>query len=124
MTAALAAALRAAAAGVLAGEAGTGLLIDSGAFLHRADFTSRFTGTAPGPGGGPGALTAWIDWEAVAGALDHGQLPASSGERAVLRIAASLAAGTPVSLCDTVTSLDQRNLALVTTAIRHAAGYS
>jgi hypothetical protein len=119
VTAALAAALRAAAAGVLPGEAGTGLLIDSGAFLHRADFTSRFTGT----GAGPGALTAWIDWEAVAGALDHGQLPASSGERAVLRIAASLAAGTPVSLCDTVTSLDQRNLALVTTAIRHTAGY-
>jgi hypothetical protein len=121
VTAALAAALRAAAAGDLPGEAGTGLLIGSGAFLHRADFTSRFTGTAAGPGGG--ALTAWIDWEAAAGALDHGQLPASSGERAVLRIAASLAAGTPVSLCDTVTSLDQRNLALVTTAIRHASGH-
>jgi hypothetical protein len=121
VTAALAAALRAAAAGILPGEAGTGLLIDSGAFLHRADFTSRFTGTAAGPGGG--ALTAWTDWQAVAEALDHGQLPASSGERAILRIAASLAAGTPVSLCDTVTSLDQRNLALVTNAIRHAAGY-
>ena len=120
MTAALAAALRAAAAGILPGEAGTGLLIDSRAFLHRADFTSRFTATAAGPGG---ALTAWTDWQAVARALDHGQLPASSGEKAVLRIAASLAAGTPVSLCDTVTSLDQRNLALVTTAIRHAAGY-
>lgn len=122
MTAALAAALRAAAAGIPPGEAGTGLLIDSGAFLHRADFTSRFTGTAASPGGS-GALMAWTDWEAVAGALDHGQFPASSGERAVLRIAASLAAGTPVSLRDTVTSLDQRNLALVTTAIRHAAGY-
>ena len=122
MTAALAAALRAAAAGILPGEAGTGLLIDSGAFLHRADFTSRFTGTAASTSDGA-ALTAWTDWEAIAAALDRGQLPASSGERAVLRIAASLAAGTPVSLCDTVTSLDQRNLALVTTAIRHAAGY-
>jgi hypothetical protein len=50
-------------------------------------------------------------------------LLAGSGEGAVLRIAASPAARTPVSLRDTVTSLDQRNLALITTAIRHAAGY-
>ena len=122
MTAALAAALRAAAAGILPGEAGAGLLIDSGAFLRRADFTSRFTGTAASTSDSA-TLMAWTDWEAVIDALDQGQLPASSGETAVLRIAASIAAGTPVSLRDTITSLDRRNFALVTTAIRHAAGH-
>lgn len=118
MTAALAAALRAAAAGILPGEAGTALLIDSGAFLHRADFTGPFTQTAAG-------LTpmAWIGWEAALTALDAGQIPASSGEKSILRIAASLAAGTPVSLRDAIPGLDPRNLQMVTTAIRHAAGH-
>lgn len=46
-----------------------------------------------------------------------------SGEIAVLRIVERLAEGIPVDLRDTVTSLDTLNLALVTTAIRHAAGY-
>ena len=54
----------------------------------------------------------------------QGRLPASSGGAAVPRLAASLAGGTPVSLRDTVTRLDPRNTALLTTAIRHAAGHS
>jgi hypothetical protein len=115
---ALAAALRAAAAGLLPGQAGTGLLIDSGAFLHREDF-ARYTETARGV-----TLMAWIDWDAAVTALDSGHLPASSGEKAVLRLAASLANGNPVSLGDTVPSLDRRNMTLLTTAICHAAGYS
>jgi hypothetical protein len=118
---ALDAALLAAAAGILPGEAGTALLIGSGAFLRRADFAGPFTRAAPGrPGGTP---MAWIDWEAAVTALDAGQVPASSGEKNILRIAASLAAGTPVSLRDAVPGLDHRNLHLVTTAIRHAAGH-
>lgn len=112
-------ALRAAAAGVLADEAAAGLLAGAGCFTRRADFTSRFTETAEDGG----VLLAWVDWSAVSAALDAGELPASSGEKAVARIAASLAAGIPVDLRGTVTSLDNRNLALVTTAIRHSAGY-
>jgi hypothetical protein len=117
VTTALAGALRAAAAGILPGEAGTALLIDSGAFLHRTDFTRPFTQTAAG------TPMAWISWEAALTALDAGQIPASSGEKSILRIAASLAAGTPVSLRDAIPGLDHRNLHLVTTAIRHAAGH-
>jgi hypothetical protein len=121
VTAKLAAALRAAAHGILPDEAGTGLLIDSGCFLHRADVT-RFTRAAAGISD-PATLLAWTDWDAVTTALDHGRLHASSGEKAVLRLAASLANGNPVSLRDTVPGLDHRNLNLLTTAIRHAAGH-
>jgi hypothetical protein len=121
VTAALAAALAAAADGIPPAAAGTGLLAASGAFLHRDDFTSRFIETAAGIS--DGTPMAWTDWDAVITALDEGRLPASSGEKAVLRLAASLASGSPVSLRDTVTSLDNRNLALVITAIRHAAGH-
>ena len=121
MTAALARALRAAAAGILPDEAGTALLIGSGAFLHRPGFAGPFTRTAPSLT--DGTPLAWIDWEPALSALNAGQIPASSGEKNILRIAASLAAGTPVSLRDAVPGLDQPNLHLVTTAIRHAAGH-
>jgi hypothetical protein len=47
---------------------------------------------------------------------------ASGGEQRIVRITASLAAGHPASLRDTVPGLDQRALHLVSTAIRHAAG--
>jgi hypothetical protein len=40
----------------------------------------------------------------------------------ILRIAASLAAGHPVNLRDAIPGLDQRNVGLVVTAVRHAAG--
>jgi energy-coupling factor transporter ATP-binding protein EcfA2 len=57
-------------------------------------------------------------------ALAAGSLPCSGGERRILQLAASLAAGTPVSLRDTVTGIDQDNAARLLTAIRHAAGQS
>jgi len=69
-----------------------------------------------------GTPMAWIDWGAVIAALDGGRLAASGGEQRIVRIAASLAAGHPVSLRDAIPGLDRRNMALVTTAIRHAAG--
>jgi hypothetical protein len=50
-----------------------------------------------------------------------GRLPASGGEKRIIRIAASLAAGHPGSLRDAIPGLDSRSLNLVTTAIRHAA---
>jgi hypothetical protein len=120
VTETITAALRAAATGILPDAAGTELLITHGTFLHRADFT-RFTGTATSISDDT-TLMAWIDWDAALAALSSGQLPASSGETSILRIAASLAAGTPVSLRGTIPGLDHRNLNLVTTAIRHAAG--
>jgi hypothetical protein len=121
MTAALAAALRACAAGLYCGEAGTELLIGHGVFLRRDDFSAFICeGTSITDGATPMAS---IDWETAIAALNAGNLPASSGERSVLQLAASIAAGTPVALRDTITSLDSANLELLLTAIRHAAGH-
>jgi hypothetical protein len=114
----LATALRACATGLLPLEAGTELLIASGTFLHRDDFTTRFIehGTSNG------TPMAAIDWDAVVTALQAGGLPCSGGERRILQLSASLAADTPVGLRDTVTGLDDRNIALLLTAIRRASG--
>ena len=114
----LVAALRACAAGLYPLEAGTELLISNGTFLHRDDFTARFI-TCGTSGGTPMAA---IDWEAAITALDTGGLPCSGGERRILQLSASLAAGTPVSLRDAVTGLDDANTALFVTAIGHASG--
>jgi hypothetical protein len=46
----------------------------------------------------------------------RGRLPASGGERRVVRVTASLTAGHPVSPRDAIPGLDPRNLELVTTA--------
>lgn len=118
MTASLAAALLAAADGILPDAAAAGLLIDSGAFLHRPDF-APFIETAAGAG----TLMAWIDWDDAVTALGDGRLPVSSGEKALLRLTASLARGNPVSLRDTVTSLDRDNARHLATAIRRATGH-
>ena len=68
-------------------------------------------------------LLAWIDWDAALGAAHHGQLPLSGGEQRILTLAASIAAGTLICLRDAVPGLDNRNLELLVTAIRHAAGH-
>ena len=114
-------ALRACARGIHPLEAGTGLLIDCGSWLHRGDFTSRFitTGTCISDGA---TLLASIDWEAAVTALHAGGLPASGGEGRMLLLAASIAGGTPVSLNDTLPGIDRRNASLVVSAIAHAAG--
>lgn len=119
----LPAALRACASGIDPLEAGTSLLIDCGSWLHREDFTSRFitTGTSISDGTTPMAST---DWEAAITALNTGQLAASSGERRMLLLAASTAAGIPVSLYDTLPGLDHRNANLVIKAIAHATGHA
>ena len=118
MTSQLSAALRAAAAGIHPGEAAAGLITGHAAFLHRDDFTRHIETAARASDGTP---MAWIDWDAVITALDCGRMPASGGQGRIVRIAASLAAGHPVSLRDAIPGLDQRNLELVTTAIRRAA---
>ena len=120
MTAATAAALRACAAGLYPAEAAAELLISHDCFLHRDDFTGFVhTGTSITDGTTPMAA---IDWAAAITALHAGQLPASSGERRILQLAASIAAGIPVSLHDAIPGLDNRNLKLLITAIRHTAG--
>ena len=114
----LAIALRASAAGFYPLQAGTELLIGNGTFLHRDDFITRFVrhGTSEA------TPMAAIDWDASVTALASGGLPCSGGERRILLLSVSLANGTPVSLCDTVTGLDDDNTARLLIAIRHAAG--
>ena len=51
-------------------------------------------------------------------------LPCSGGEQRLLKITASLADGIPVDLRDTLTGLDDSNIQLLITAIRHASGKS
>ena len=117
----LAQALRACAGGILTAEAGTGLLIDCGGWLHRDDFTRCFIETGASISDGT-TLMAAIDWPAAIAALDAGQLPCGSGERHMLRLAASIADGVPVSLGDALTSIDHRNANLLAAAILHANG--
>ena len=86
----LAEALRARAGGILTAEAGISLLIGCGGWLHRDDFTGQFitTGTSISDGT---TLMARIDRPAAIAALDAGRLPCGSGERHMLRLAASIA---------------------------------
>ena len=115
----LAGQLRAWARGIYPDEAGVEMLIGHAVFLHRADFTSRFITT---PASSDGTPLAVIDWPAVIAALD-GSLPCSGGENRILRLAASLAAGIPVSLRDTLTGIDGRGTQLVVQAVLHASGH-
>ena len=117
----LSGALQACARGLYPREAGTGLLIDCGSWLHRDDFTSRFITTGPSISDGA-TLLASADWEAAVTALHAGQLPASGGERRMLLLAASIAGGTPVSLYDALPGIDRRNATFVVKAIAHATG--
>jgi hypothetical protein len=119
VTSQLSTALRAAAAGIHPDEAAAGLIISHGTFLHREDFLCHVETAACISDGTP---MAWIDWDAVIAVLDGGRLPASGGEKRIVRIAASLAAGHPVSLRDAIPGLDRQSLEQVTTAIRRAAG--
>ena len=110
--------LRAHARGLHAAEAAAELLINHATWLRRDAFTSRFLHSPPGH-----PPMAHIDWVDAITALDSGQLPCSSGEGRILRLAASIADGIPVDLRDALTSLDQRNAELLVQAIRHANGH-
>jgi hypothetical protein len=117
-------ALRESARGVYPLEAGVELLIAHAAWLQRDDFLDAFldaflhTDTSIIDG----SKLASIDWNRAITALDTSTLPCSSGEQRMLRLAASIADGTPVSLRDTLTGLDHRNTRLVITAVLHASG--
>lgn len=117
---ALSAALRAHARGLYYLEAAAELLINHQSWLHRDDFTA-FIST------GPGLLTdaelAHVDWQAAITALNTGELPCSGGENRMLRLAASLADGTPVDLRDALTGIDTDNITLMTKAVLHTSGH-
>jgi hypothetical protein len=117
----LAESLRACARGIYPDEAAIELLIGHDTFLRRGDFTRHIT-TDEHNHRGNGAAHAAIDWAAAATALDTGALPCSGGERRILRLAASLAAGLPADLRDIFTGLDDRNLTLAISAFMHASG--
>jgi hypothetical protein len=113
-------ALQACARGIHPLEAGAGLLIDCGSWLHRDDFTSRFITTGTSISDGTTVLAA-TDREAAIAALHAGELPASGGERRMLLLASSLAGGTPLSLYDALVGINRRNTGLVVSAVAHAA---
>ena len=64
-----------------------------------------------------------VDFEAAATALEAGELPCSSGEGRVLRLAASIAAGVLVDLREVLTGLDEASSGLAAAAVLHAAGH-
>jgi hypothetical protein len=112
-------ALLAHADGDLCAEAAAGLLI-AGRWLERDDFTGRFVTVAASPCSG--TRMAVIDWPAAAGALAR-SLPCPGGERRLLQVTASLAAGIPAGLRDAAAGLDGRSARLVADAVLHASGH-
>lgn len=116
--------LRAWARGYYPGEAAVDLLLAHRRWLARGDFRAACLGTDPH--GEPGSQ-AWIDWDSVAAIVsphDDLGLPASSSERQILALAASLAGtAVPWSLRDLITGLDAANTRLVLDAISHATGW-
>lgn len=115
-------ALRTWATGIYALQAGVELLIGHGVFLNRTEFCDRFiTHTITSIDDDP-LLIADLNWHALVAALDNSQLPYSSSELQILKLAASLADTATVNLRDTLTGLDRSNVNLLITAIRHATG--
>ena len=106
------------ATGICADAAAVGLIASHGHFLHQPAFRRIIAAGSSICSGEPVAV---IRWRAAVHALEHGLLPCSSSEAAVLRIAASLGDDTvPVHLRTVLGGLDQRNIALVTAAVTAA----
>ena len=116
----LAAALRAGAAGLYCAEAGADLLITQQSWLSRGDF-APFVIIAPRAAGR--AVTAAVGWSTAFTALDGGALPCSSGERRILHLAASIAAGIPAGLGEALTGLDRASIAAAARAVLDAGGH-
>lgn len=100
-------------------EAAVELLIDHRWWLLRADFGVYVESCR----GFHGEVIAAIDWRGAWTALEDGALPCSSGERQVLRVAASIADGVPIDLRDAVIGLDVVNAVLVARAVLAAGGH-
>lgn len=112
--------LRVHAAGLLADTAAVELLITGRYWLTRPGFTTRFVHTVINNAGH--RIGAWLDWPAAITALDAGQLPCSSSQAALLRIAAALGADLPLGLRQVLGGLDHPTITAVTTALATANG--
>jgi hypothetical protein len=109
-----------AAEGICADVAAVMLIDRHGHFLHDPAFRRIIAAGSSITTGQPLAV---IRWHAAVHALEAGQLPCSSSEQSILRIAASLAdPGIAVRLRDNLGNLDARNITLVTDAIAAANG--
>jgi hypothetical protein len=115
----LAAALQVWAKGLLIYEAAVELLIGHRWWLVRGDFLVHVEFCR----GFHGESMAAIDWRAAWTALEAGHLPCSSGERQILRVAASIAEGVPIDLRDAVSCLDEVNSVRVARAVLAAGGH-
>ena len=112
--------MRAHARGLYCAQAAVELLIGHQKWLCRNDFVGRFVRVVPDPAGD--GVLAVVGWRAAVRAVVAGRLSCSDSEAYVLRIAASIAEGVPVDLGVCLSSLDERNIGLVTGAVRVAAG--
>ena len=109
-----------AAEGICADVAAVMLIDRHGHFLHDPAFRRIIAAGSSITTGQPLAV---IRWTAAVHALEAGQLPCSSSEQAILRIAASLAdPAIAVNLRENLGNLDTRNITLVTDAIAAANG--
>jgi hypothetical protein len=113
--------MRAWAKGLPCAEAAVELLIGHRWWLRRRDFAG--VAVKPGRNAFTGTVVAEVDFAAAVAALESGVLACSSGERQLLRVAASIAGGIPVDLREAVTSLDEGSAVLAAAAVLHAAGH-
>lgn len=114
--------LRAGARGLYAGEAAVELVLRHGCWIGREDFTGRFVHEQADPEPAGDQPVAAIDWQGAVAGLDRGELPCPGSELPVLKIAASLGGGCPVSLRLLLGGFDHVNIALVAEAVLHANG--
>ena len=109
-----------AADGMCADVAAVMLIDRHGHFLHDPAFRRIIAAGSSITTGQPLAV---IRWTAAIHALQAGELPCCSSEKAILRLAASLAdSHITVNLRDNLGNLDARNITLVTDAITAANG--
>jgi len=109
-----------AADGMCADVAAVMLIDRHGHFLHDPAFRRIIAAGSSITTGQPLAV---IRWTAAIHALEAGELPCCSSEKAILRLAASLAdSHITVNLRDNLGNLDARNITLVTDAITAANG--
>jgi hypothetical protein len=109
-----------AADGMCADVAAVMLIDRHGHFLHDPAFRRIIAAGSSITTGQPLAV---IRWTAAIHALEAGELPCCSSEKAILRLAASLAdPGVAVNLRENLGNLDARNITLVTDAITAANG--
>ena len=112
--------MRAQATGVYSTEAAVELLIDNERWLHHDHFIDQFIEIDVGMISG--TPVAFVDWHGVLSALDAGEIACSDTEAQMLRIAASLAEGTPVDLREALRGLDEMNIDIVARSVMHAGG--